>query len=102
MSVNTYTVKTKRDLLNELYNQIQIEINEKIDLSYIFPPSSEIDFADIVFNISFLLPPGCNTRETLLVLIKDASVMYNIDYTDEQIDKVIPIVQKFLSKYYTL
>ena len=95
-------LKTKREVLLDLYKQIQIEINEIIDLTYIFPKTDELDMADIIFHISFLLPQGCDVKAIVRVLIKDAATIKGVTYTEEQIDLVVPIIEKFLQRYYTI
>ena len=96
-------VNTKRDLLIELYQRIQIEINEIIDVSFLFPKTDEqLDIADVIFHISFLLPPGCDVKAIVRVLLRDAAIIKNISYTEDQLESIIPIVEKFLKIYYTI
>ena len=96
------SIKTKRDVILELYNNFKNEINDIIDVSYIFPKNDEIDLADLVFHISFILPQGCDVKTVVKVLIKDVATLKGISYTEQQVEQAIPIFQKFLDKYYTI
>ena len=96
-------IKTKRHLLIELYTDFKTQINEIIDVSYIFPKNDEdLDIADVVFHISFLFPQGCDVRTIVKVLIRDTAIIKGISYTDDQVEKALPIVERFLQKYYTI
>ena len=97
------SIKTKRDVILELYNNFKNEINDIIDVSYIFPKNDdEIDLADVVFHISFILPQGCDVKTVVKVLIKDVATLKGVSYTEQQVEQAIPIFQKFLDKYYTI
>ena len=76
-------IVTKRDLLTMLYIEFQAEINQIVDLSYIFPSIDDIELADLVFNITYIFPDGCNTKHTLYELI----LMNNIEIKNEKLQK---------------
>ena len=96
------SIKTKRDVILELYNNFKNEINDIIDVSYIFPKNDDLDLADVVFHISFIFPPNCDIKTVVKVLIKDVATLKGISYTEQQVNAAIPIFQKFLDKYYTI
>ena len=96
------SIKTKRDVILELYNNFKNEINDIIDVSYIFPKNDDLDLADVVFHISFILPQGCDVKTVVKVLIKDVATLKGISYNEDQINSAIPIFEKFLAKYYTI
>ena len=95
-------VFTKREVLIKLYQEMQIEINKIIDLGYIFPKIEDTDFADIIFNISWLFPSGADVKTTIKQLMKDTSFINNITYTDSQFSEVSKIIEKFLYQYYSI
>ena len=88
-------IVTKRDLIKMLYTQFQAEINQIVDLSYIFPSIDDIDIADLVFTISYTFPDGCNTKHTLYELI----LMQNIQIPNDTITQILPIVDNFLIRF---
>lgn len=88
-------VVTKRDLLTKLYIEFQAEINQIVDLSYIFPSIDEIQLADLVFTITYIFPDGCNTKHTLYELI----LMNNLEIKNEKITEILPVVDNFLTRF---
>ena len=95
LTPRTRKIITKRDLIRMLYSQFQAEINQIVDLSYIFPSIDEIDTAELVFLISYTFPPSCNTKHTLYELI----LIQNIQISNEKIVEILPIVDNFLIRF---
>ena len=88
-------IVTKRDLIRMLYTQFQAEINNIFDLSHIFPSIDDIDMVDLMFNLTYIFPDGCNTKLTLYELI----LMQNIEIPNDKIIKILPIVDNFLIRF---
>jgi len=89
---------TKRDAIVKIYKEFKDEINNIIDLSTVFPSLNNLDVADLVYNVSFLLPLNCNVENQL----SDVLLMSSITYNDNQFKTSIPIIKKFLLKFHSI
>jgi hypothetical protein len=89
---------TKRDVIKFLYKDFYVELYEHIDLTHLFPSYDDLDVADLVFQITFLFPSGCNIDNVIreLIVIKD------IKTSEETIIIVIPIIVKFLLQFHSI
>ena len=90
---NTEIIQSKRDVITLLYNNFTTELYKIIDLRELFPEKMEI--TDLVFNLAFTLPIGCNTKNVLTDLI----IIHNITHTKEQLDEALVVIETFLNKY---
>lgn len=89
-------VITKGDVINLLYKKFHLEINQIIDIRQIF--ADEMDTADLVFNLAYIFPLGCNIKNA----VKDLLNMINLKCKDEDIERSIPIFENFLNQYNTI
>jgi hypothetical protein len=102
MSTNVYfttpTKITKRDKIELLYKDFQVELFKHIDLTYLFPSYNDLDVADLVFTISFIFPSGCHIENVIRELI----IIKGVEINEEIIIVVIPIIEKFLKQFHSI
>ena len=54
-----------------------------------------VDVSDMVFDLSFTFPIGCNVKK----IVEDLIIMNNIKHTKEQFDEALKLIEIFLDKY---
>ena len=90
---NTEIVQSKRDVITLLYNTFTTKLYKIIDVRKLFPEQMEI--TDLVFNLAFTFPIGCNIKNVL----NDLIIIHNITHTQEQFDEAFVVIETFLNKY---
>ena len=90
---NTEILQSKRDVITLLYNTFTTKLYKIIDVKKLFP--EQIEITDLVFNLAFTFPMGCNIKN----VVKDLIIIHNIEHTQEQFDEALEIIKNFLNKY---
>ena len=90
---NTEIIQSKREVITLLYNNFTTELYKIIDLRKLFPEQMEI--VELVFNMSFIFPIGCNPKN----VINDLIIIHNITHSEEQLEKATVIIEAFLIQY---
>jgi len=86
---------TKRTILSQLYANFHKEIKQHIDVSSIFPDHEETDLVDIVYLINYYFGATDNYEP----IIKDIIVLNKLTVHSETLDKILPIINEFLTKF---
>ena len=86
---------TKRSILSKLYAEFHKEINTHIDVSSIFPDHEETDLVDIVYLINYYFGATDNYEP----VIKDLIELNKLTINNETLNKILPIINEFITKF---
>lgn len=86
---------TKRSILSKLYADFHQEIKQHIDVSSIFPDHEETDLVDIVYLINYYFGATDNYEP----IIKDLIELNKLTVNSETLNKILPIINNFLTNF---
>ena len=91
---------TRKDILIEKYIEFQAQItNEGIEC-LIFPSIEEVDLSNLVYIFESKFKNSNNYKDTIKELISYYSLIYSINLTDDELDKIFPFIEKFIKYYF--
>ena len=89
--MNSSKVETRKDKIIKKYLEIENEIKKITDKS-ILPNLDSFDIVDLILYIDYIISSSTDLRETAQTLIKQN----RIELTEEEIEKLIPLVENFV------
>jgi len=89
--MNSLKVETRKDKIIKKYLEIENEIKKITDKS-ILPNLDSFDIVDLILYIDYIISSSTDLQETAQTLIKQNK----IELTEEEIEKLIPLVENFV------
>ena len=89
--MNSSKVETRKDKIIKKYLEIENEIKTITDKT-ILPNLDSFDIVDLILYIDYIISSSTDLRETAQTLIKQNK----IELTEEEIEKLIPLVENFV------
>ena len=88
---------TRKNILTEKYIEFQAQItNEGIEC-FIFPSIEEVDLSNLVQIFESKFKNSNNYKDTIKELISKYSLIYSINLTDDELNKIFPFIEKFIN-----
>jgi hypothetical protein len=89
--MNSSKVETRKDKIIKKYLEIENEIRTITDKT-ILPNLDSFDIVDLILYIDYIISSSTDLRETAQTLIKQNK----IELTEDEIEKLIPLVENFV------
>lgn len=91
---------TRKDILIEKYIEFQAEITKEGIECLIFPPIEDVDLSNLVYIFELKFKNSNNYKDTIKELISYYSLLYFINITDDDLNKIFPYIEKFIKYYF--